>query len=114
MDYQFTIKMLSEIAENSLRGGLASFMQLQSNLGVAFVNALNIGHVVDWIKISWACMVVPGKYMKIHVLIGLYHLKKRTKSNKLETNYSHISPLICSLINHGTIFTTRVSTSFTE
>ena len=51
-------------------------MQLQSNLGVAFVNALNIGHVVDWIKISWACMVVPGKYMKIDASIGLYHYKK--------------------------------------
>ena len=54
---------LSEIAETSMRGGLASFMQFQSNMGVAFVNALNIGQAVHWIKNSWACMVVPGKYM---------------------------------------------------
>ena len=83
MVYQFTIKIFSEIAENSLRGGLASFMQLQSNLGVAFVNALNIGHVVDWIKISWACMVVPGKYMKIEVRIGLYHFNIELTRNKI-------------------------------
>ena len=58
-------------------------MQLQSNLGVAFVNALNIGHVVDWIKISWACMVVPGKYMKIEVRIGLYHFNIELTRNKI-------------------------------
>ena len=43
-----------------MRGGLASFMQLQSNIGVAFVNALNISQAMHWTKISWSCMVVPG------------------------------------------------------
>ena len=42
----FQTSFFSEIAETSLRGGLASFMQLQSNMGVAFVNALNIGRAV--------------------------------------------------------------------
>ena len=51
-----------------MRGGLASFMQLQSNMGVAFVNALNIGQALHWVRISWVCMAVPGKINGSNIL----------------------------------------------
>ena len=56
----------SEIAQTSLRGGLASLMQLQSNIGVAFVTGLNIHQAFHWVSISWACMAVPGNEMRNH------------------------------------------------
>ena len=59
-----------------MRGGLASFMQLQSNMGVAFVNALNIGQALHWVRISWVCMAVPGKNSGSNML-------KSIKSNPL-------------------------------
>ena len=60
-----------------MRGGLASFMQLQSNIGVAFVNALNINQALHWTKISWSCMVVPGNdtcctCLKFTVVFNIY------------------------------------------
>ena len=60
----------SEIAETSLRGALASFMQLQSNMGAAFVNALNIGEAVHWVKISWVCMAIPGGNIDTNILMN--------------------------------------------
>ena len=43
---------VSEVAEVSLRGALASVQQLMATLGVLFVNALNINEAVDWSTIS--------------------------------------------------------------
>ena len=76
MVYQFAIKIFSEIAENSLRGGLASFMQLQSNLGVAFVNALNIGHVVNWINCNYVSGIYDEETKKWTNLLSKYLQKK--------------------------------------
>ena len=50
---------VSEVAEVSLRGALASVQQLMATLGVLFVNALNINGAVDWSTIS-------GKKTEIH------------------------------------------------
>ena len=51
---------VSEIAETSMRGALASLMQLMATFGVLFVNALNIYEPVDWVVISATCTAIPG------------------------------------------------------
>ena len=51
---------VSEIAETSMRGALASLMQLMATFGVLFVNALNIYETVDWVTISATCIAIPG------------------------------------------------------
>lgn len=50
---------VSEMAEKSVRGSLASLMQLMSCLGVAFVDGLNIYGFVDWPYISAICTAIP-------------------------------------------------------
>ena len=50
-----------------MRGGLSSFMQLQSNVGVAFVNALNINQALHWTRISWICMAIPGENIYTYI-----------------------------------------------
>ncbi len=49
-----------EIAEPDLRGSLASLMQLMVTIGIAFVNALDIG--LSWVPISSLCVVAPSKH----------------------------------------------------
>ena len=44
-------------------------MQLQSNVGVAFVTGLNIHQTFHWVSISWACMAVPGNTIQLYVSI---------------------------------------------
>ena len=51
---------ISEIAEPSIRGALASLMQLMISLGLLFVNALNINGTVHWNYISAICSGMPG------------------------------------------------------
>merc|ERR1719334_740078 len=50
---------ISECSEARLRGGLASMLQFQSNLGVAFTDALDINEVASWTIISGVCMTFP-------------------------------------------------------
>lgn len=50
---------VSEIAETSMRGALASLMQLMVTFGVLFVNALNIYDTVHWVTISGICIGIP-------------------------------------------------------
>lgn len=52
---------VSEIAETSMRGALASLMQLMATFGVLFVDALNIYDAVNWVHISAICIAIPGK-----------------------------------------------------
>ena len=51
---------VSEIAETSMRGALASLMQLMATFGVLFVDALNIYEAVGWVAISAICIAIPG------------------------------------------------------
>ena len=51
---------ISEIAEPSIRGALASLMQLMATLGLLFVDALNINGAVHWNYISAICIGIPG------------------------------------------------------
>ena len=62
---------VSEIAETSMRGALASLMQLMVTFGVLFVNALNIYDTVHWVTISGICIGIPGK--KVFLLPNYYH-----------------------------------------
>ena len=55
---------VSELSENSIRGALASVMQLMSTLGVAFVDGLNIGGVIHWVTISGICISIPGAQLQ--------------------------------------------------
>lgn len=50
---------ISECSEPHLRGGLASVLQLQSNLGVAFTDALNVNEATPWTVISGVCTAFP-------------------------------------------------------
>ena len=54
---------VSEIAETSMRGALASLMQLMATFGVLFVNALNIYETVNWVTISATCIAIPGEIL---------------------------------------------------
>jgi hypothetical protein len=51
---------VSETAETSIRGALASLMALMSTIGVAFVDGLNINGAVHWVTISAICISIPG------------------------------------------------------
>ena len=51
---------ISEMSETSIRGALASLMQLMSTFGLLFVDALNINGVVHWNYISAICISIPG------------------------------------------------------
>ena len=55
---------VSEIAETSMRGALASLMQLMATFGVLFVDALNIYEAVHWVAISGICIAIPGKNLR--------------------------------------------------
>ena len=50
---------ISECSEPHLRGGLASVLQLQSNVGVAFTDALNVNEATPWTVISAVCAAFP-------------------------------------------------------
>ena len=73
---------VSEIAETSMRGALASLMQLMVTFGVLFVNALNIYDTVHWVTISGICIGIPGK--KVFSLNFVYS-EKATKFCKIST-----------------------------
>ena len=51
---------ISEMSEPSIRGGLASVMQLMASVGVLFVGILNINGTVHWNYISAILIGVPG------------------------------------------------------
>ena len=54
---------ISEMSEPSIRGGLASVMQLMASVGVLFVGVLNINGAVHWNLISAILIGVPGTYL---------------------------------------------------
>ena len=62
---------ISEMSEPSIRGGLASVMQLMASVGVLFVGILNINSAVHWNFISAILIGVPGNnlilYQSSHV-----------------------------------------------
>ena len=68
---------VSEIAETSMRGALASLMQLMVTFGVLFVNALNIYDTVHWVTISGICIGIPGK--KVFLLPNYYQFYSNAK-----------------------------------
>ena len=83
---------VSEIAETSMRGALASLMQLMVTFGVLFVNALNIYDTVHWVTISGICIGIPGKkvfllpnYLQcnLDLVVVLVSAKAVTKSHKV-------------------------------
>ena len=67
---------MSEIAETSMRGALASLMQLMVTFGVLFVNALNIYDTVHWVTISGICIGIPGNFF-----YHLVNIKLNLKDN---------------------------------
>ena len=62
---------ISEMSEPSIRGGLATMMQLMASVGVLFVGILNINSAVHWNFISAILIGVPGNnlilYQSSHV-----------------------------------------------
>lgn len=48
---------ISEIAETSLRGALGAFFQLFLTVGILYVYV--VGAVVDWMQLSWSCLIFP-------------------------------------------------------
>ena len=72
---------VSEIAETSMRGALASLMQLMVTFGVLFVNALNIYDTVHWVTISGICIGIPGK--KVFLLPNYYQFYSNAKCGQI-------------------------------
>ena len=58
---------ISEMSETSIRGALASLMQLMATFGLLFVDALNINGVVHWNYISAICISIPGTGIVLYV-----------------------------------------------
>lgn len=48
---------ISEIAETSLRGALGAFFQLFLTVGILYVYVA--GAVMNWILLSWSCLIFP-------------------------------------------------------
>ena len=61
---------ISEMSETSIRGALASLMQLMATFGLLFVDALNINGVVHWNYISAICISIPGIVLYLNNVAG--------------------------------------------
>ena len=72
---------VSEIAETSMRGALASLMQLMVTFGVLFVNALNIYDTVHWVTISGICIGIPGE--KVFLLPNYYQVYSKAQCGQI-------------------------------
>lgn len=48
---------ISEFAETSIRGSLGTCFQLFLTVGILFVFC--VGAVVNWVQLSWLCLVFP-------------------------------------------------------
>ena len=68
---------ISEMSEPSIRGGLASVMQLMASVGVLFVGILNINGTVHWNFISAILIGVPGNSQFIYSQVMLILKQER-------------------------------------
>ena len=73
-----------EIAEPSMRGALASTMQLMVTFGIFFVNGLSIHSFLHWNIISAICCSIPGTENIKKTLLEKYCIY---------FFHSHLSPL---------------------
>lgn len=58
---------ISEFVETSIRGSMGTCFQLFLTIGILFVFCA--GAAVDWIQLSWMCLVLP-----IANLVGLFFI----------------------------------------